>query len=193
MRSPKLALLVALALAPLFPVASPITVPFSVTATTGPLSGTTANGTFTFDSSSIPASLPGENDSVGLFTDLSFTWNGINYDETTANTGHLEFDAAGNLIGAVFGNDCASPPLVAGSCAVVFGLEEWYFALQPLHPDPGFAQSFFYSVQGDGFGDGTETLGQTGGGGAPEPTTLALLGIGLASIAFSRRGRLHTA
>lgn len=77
MQRSKLALLAALALIPLSTLATPITVDFSVTATTGPLSGTTANGTLTFDSSTIPGSLPGAVDATGLLTDLNFTWNGI--------------------------------------------------------------------------------------------------------------------
>jgi hypothetical protein len=73
--------------------ASPITFSFSVTATSGPLDGITENGTFTYDSSSI---IPGgANDNVGLLTDLNFTWNGITYNQTTANTGFLAFDSSG--------------------------------------------------------------------------------------------------
>jgi len=29
---------------------------------------------------------------ANLFTDFAFSWNGIVYDETTANTGKLTFD-----------------------------------------------------------------------------------------------------
>jgi hypothetical protein len=44
----------------------------SVTATSGPLSGTTATGTFSYDTSSIV--LGGRNDHTGLLTALNFTW-----------------------------------------------------------------------------------------------------------------------
>ena len=62
--------------------ASPVTYSFSVTATTGTLSGTTALGTFTYDTSSI---VPGGGfkDGTVLLTDLAFTWHGIAYNETT--------------------------------------------------------------------------------------------------------------
>jgi hypothetical protein len=72
--------------------ASLITYDFTVTATSGPLEGAVAHGTFSYDSSSI---VPGNfNVATGLLTSLSFSWNGVAYTQATANTGFLGFDAS---------------------------------------------------------------------------------------------------
>jgi len=52
---------------------------------------------------------------------LNFTRNGIAYDQTTANTGALSFDASGNLTDISFGNNCG-----AGSCEVKGSTNEWF-------------------------------------------------------------------
>ena len=85
--------------------AAPSAYQFTVTGVTGPLAGVTSVGTFVFD----PAIAPEGGDFVsvaGLFTDLTFSWDGVAYDETTANTGTLGFEADGTLIYALFGTDC---------------------------------------------------------------------------------------
>jgi hypothetical protein len=140
--------------------ASPITYNFTATATSGPLSGTVEHGTFSYDSSSI---IPGGiNAAAGLLTSLSFSWNGISYDQTTANTGDLHFDAAGHLTQALFGTDCSA----AGNCQLVDGDNSWF----------GITGGFFtYSVP-DGLGGGSLTAVLAVS--TPEPTTLALLGLG---------------
>src|SRR5688500_20191625 len=71
---------------------------------TGPLAGVTVSGFFSFDDSLVPAG-GGDVNEAGLLSDLEFTWNGISYDETTANTGSLTFDATGALTSGVFGSD----------------------------------------------------------------------------------------
>jgi hypothetical protein len=109
--------------------ASSITFSFSVTATSGPLDGVTENGTFTYDSSSI---IPGGlNDDTGLLTGLNFTWNGITYNQTTANTGSLEFDSSGNLTQAFFGNNC-----IASDCIVNRDTNEWFYLRNPVKLQP---------------------------------------------------------
>jgi hypothetical protein len=105
--------------------ASPITYAFSVTATSGPLNGTTASGTFTYDTSSIV--LGGTNNATGLLTDLDFTWNGIAYTETTANTGFLAFDTTGTLTDYIFGSTCGP-----GICITSLGQEHWNAGLPAL-------------------------------------------------------------
>ena len=105
--------------------AVPISYTFQVTATSGSLSGTSASGTFTFDSSVIPQVPPqgvGQLLQTGLLTDLDFVWNGIAYTELTANTGLLAFDEVGDLIGFVVGVNAG-----AGNCVVTLGQENWCF------------------------------------------------------------------
>ncbi len=83
--------------------AMPVSYVFRVTATTGPLAGVSARGTFTFDNSIIPSG-GGTLDQINLLSYLNFTWHGIFYDQTTANTGGLAFDESGNLSSFGFGN-----------------------------------------------------------------------------------------
>jgi hypothetical protein len=154
--------------------ASPVNYTFSVTATSGPLAGTTAPGTFSYDTSSIVPG--GTNANTGLLTALNFTWDGITYNQTTANTGFLEFDATGALNQDLFGNHC-----VAGSCSDLPGFEQWSVSFSiPL----GFA----YFVAGDsgGFGTVTQSLATA----VSEPSAVALLATGLALLALAGvRGR----
>jgi len=149
--------------------AFPITYNFTVIATSGPLSGTVEHGTFSYDSSSI---IPGGiNDAAGLLTSLSFSWNGISYDQTTANTGDLRFDANGHLTEALFGTDCSA----GGNCQLVDGNDSWF----------GITGSFFtYSVP-DGLGGGG-SFTAVAAVSTPEPTTLALLGLGSVLVGIMR-------
>jgi hypothetical protein len=146
--------------------ATPINYSFTVTANSGPLSGDTATGTFSYDSSSIVPG--GANGSVGLLTSLNFTWNGITYDQTTANTGFLRFDSAGNLTVVSFGNDCA-----IFTCGASPNTNDWFVS----NPD------FVYATPTGGpanFG-GTATLSLIPTV-VPEPSSLALLGVGAAGV-----------
>jgi hypothetical protein len=43
---------------------------------------------------------------AGLFTNLAFAWDGVNYNATMANTGTLGFGTDGSLIFALFGTNC---------------------------------------------------------------------------------------
>jgi PEP-CTERM motif len=161
------------AVAPAIPAveASPITYNFSVTATSGPLDGTTASGTFSYDSSSIVPG-GGYNLNTGLLTALNFTWDGIFYNETTANTGFLLFDATGTLTNALFGNNCG-----ASGCNVRIHHEEWYF------------ESLFFGYSGDaGVFIGTSTVSLAG---VPEPSTLVLLSAGLGGLGLAVLRRRH--
>src|SRR5262249_16349568 len=102
----------------------PVTYDFTVTATNGPLSGTVADGSFTFNGSLAPSG-GGALTEPGLFSSLSFTWDGVTYDASAANTGDLVFNASGGLIFAEFGNDCSSAPCSAVSMP---GSKDWLVA-----------------------------------------------------------------
>src|SRR5262245_10559299 len=81
-----------------------ITFQFDVVATSGPLAGERATGTFAIDSSIIP---PGGGKIVDLsFIDVAFTWDGIQYTAANTHTGSLTFDSAGNLVAWDFGTAC---------------------------------------------------------------------------------------
>jgi len=148
--------------------ATPITYAFTVTATTGPLAGSISSGTFTYDSSAI---VPGGfNAGTGLFSALDFTWHGIHYDQTTANTGELTWDASGNLLLWLFGTNCHS-----ASCDLFApGSEGWNIA--------GF-NNFNYNAGTAGGGIGTVTRSQV----TPEPSSFALAIFGLGGLAWVRR------
>lgn len=148
--------------------AAPTTYDFKVTATTGPLAGASATGSFTFDSASIT---PGaSNPASDLLADLSFTFGGVSYTEATANTGTLTFNLDGSLQSARFGSDC-----FMGGCGI------------PLN-EVGFIVSgagFSYS-NGSALGFGT-TLTTPAPVAVPEPASALLLGVGLLALATVRR------
>ena len=85
--------------------AAPSAYEFTVTGSDGPLAGVTSVGTFVFDPTIAPEG-GGFVEIAGLFTHLAFSWDGVDYNETTANTGTLGFDADGTVIYALFGTDC---------------------------------------------------------------------------------------
>src|SRR5262245_3086157 len=76
-------------------VASPIRYRLSFAPDTVPIQGA-FSGPFSFDDSIIPAG-GGQVIATDLLTGLSFQWNGVAYDETTAFSHWLEFDPAGAL------------------------------------------------------------------------------------------------
>jgi hypothetical protein len=151
--------------------AFPITFSFSVTATSGPLDGITENGTFTYDSSSI---IPGGiNDNTGLLTGLNFTWNGITYNQTTANTSFLLFNSSGDLTKALFGPNC-----MPSMCSIDADTNEWaLFATPGETTTPPFG--FIYATPSTGGSEGTVTTALSP---IPEPSALALVGVGVAGL-----------
>lgn len=144
--------------------ATPVNYDFSVSVSNGPLHGTTANGTFSYDDSSIV--LGGVNNALDLFTALDFTLNGTTYDAGSANTGQLRFDAAGNLISFIFGTHCT-----AGQCKLATGAGSFLVS----------STAFAYFVRRPQLGAGTGTTSYspvTPSVSVPEPGTLSLFGLG---------------
>lgn len=149
-----------------------LTYDFSVTATSGPLTGTSANGLFSFDDAVVPAGT--NHHATGLLTALDFTWHGIQYTSATANTGAIDRAANGDLTFVMFGNNC-----FPGTCAVSANAEQWVFRGGQLND---FAYSDTTAI---GFGTSTVSLHVAS---VPEPSTFALFGLGLTGLIF-RRGK----
>jgi hypothetical protein len=145
---------------------------FRVDATSGLLSGDTASGTFAFDSGTIPSG-GGTVGGTNLLTALSFRWDGITYDASTANTGWLTFNSKGHLTFFTFGDDC-----IALACTVNSPSTDWLAS-------PG-AVGFVYSDGGPfGFGKVSYSLVTS----VPEPATAALFGLALILGILSLRMR----
>ena len=171
-----------LVVAPSTAVATPVHWAFEVQATGGPLAGAVADGTFTYDSSIIPSG-GGNVNQAGLLTQLDFTWNGIHYDETTANTGFLGFSATGELDTAGFGTNCT-----AGLCSIIpTGQDVWDVTWNSS------ASIFFYiTPPSEEVFAGNLTVRMTSS--IPEPGTLwlvvsVLIGLGLDRSGWVRRSR----
>lgn len=149
-----LLLLLALSFPAVNAIAAPAAYKFTVTGNSGPLAGVTSVGTFAFD----PAVAPDGGGSVGiagLFTNLSFSWDGVDYDEGTANTGTLGFEADGTVYYALFGTSCG--PSGYG-CGVGDGSSphEWSFNID-LESGAGAFYYFSPADPSDVF-DGTVSL-----------------------------------
>jgi hypothetical protein len=147
--------------------ATPLAYDFSVTITTGPLTGDVYDGSFAFDASAIT---PGAfNPATGLLTELSFTFDGVTYNSLTANTGALEFGPSSALTFFIFGTSCD-----AGGCGVSSVTSEW--SAQP--GVDGFVYGYGYYA-GVGLGDVSFAA-------IPEPSSWSLLGLGLMALAGLR-------
>lgn len=156
--------------------ASPISYQFAASANTGPLTGVTSVGTFSFDSSIVPAS-GGVVDDANLFSQLSFTWGGMTFSAATANTGELQFNSSGIVVGALFGTSCGPSGF---GCGVTAGTHDWEFFLNPAPGNRGFD----YAIPADPLNTFFQLGGVTLTGPLPVPTpgTLPLLSAALGAL-----------
>ncbi len=149
--------------------ATPVNYDFSVRVISNP--ALSANGTFSYDSTSIIAG--GTNSAIGLLTALDFTFNGITYNANTANTGFLSFDADGNLSNILFGTNCNT-------------------RLCSLPGNSWFARSGNFTYDRRGTGRLTFSLAPVPVS-VPEPSALGLFGLGALMIGLlvgARRRRV---
>jgi hypothetical protein len=150
--------------------ATPLTYDFTVTG-----GAVTSSGSFTFDSSIIPAG-GGYINHTKLFSTLSFTWQGNSYNQTTANTAQLGFNSSGALVGALFGTNCG-----AGGCGIHVRTSEWWVSWFPRTNDFAYALT---TVGGTYEGTASITEAQPS---VPEPGTLGLFGLELGALILIRR------
>ncbi len=158
--------------------ASPVTRMFEFSSVSGPLLFGPKIGTFTYDDSVTPAG-GGYVFAAGLFSSLSVGFDGFTFDQTSANSGWLEFDPSGGLLEALFGNRC-----IGGGCSVAGGETNWWIRAGV----PGTTNDFTYS----GFEGATDVYSSVNNrllplATVPAPGTFALLGLALTGLALVRR------
>jgi len=162
-----------LAFLPSVALAGLISFNFEFSSSSGPIIFTDSVGSFQYDDSIVPVG-GGKLNQANLLTDLSVSFGGYSYDETTANTGWLDFFANGSFKEAFFGNNCSG-----GTCALESGKDNWWIRVGT----PGTENIFSYI----GY-DPEHTQASTTSENmlivtpVPEPGALVLLLIGLGAL-----------
>jgi hypothetical protein len=186
MRKTILAGILVLALGPLTAQAGLMRVNFTVTATDGPLSGQSSTGFFTYDSSIAPPGGGFVTDPA--LTELSFLWDGILYDETSATWTQGSFDSSGAVTDFALctnnrdtmGSGCSSGGIASGGWTL--GTNSFQFTRAPQGPTPGIPCDYGGTNPVNCFqGSVTWELA------VPAPATLALLGLGLLGVGYRCR------
>jgi len=172
-----MALVVAAALlGPIYANAAIVTYDFTVTGTSGPDTGDVASGTLSFDNS-ILSGPSGFIDGPQL-SQFNFSWDGVNYNQSTANTGELSTYPAGYLSSLLICGSFSSPtcPMTAGTHNFSLSLGIDYTASGTVYSgtfeyaSPSSTQNFF---------DGTVVWGPAP---VPLPATIWLMLGGLGAF-----------
>jgi len=161
---------------------------FTVTGTSGPLTGEMSTGSFSYEATQFSERV------LGLaLTAFDFAWHGINYGLSEVSflasawvDGAGRLDISPGMVSTFFGNRCGP-----GACGVSIGFESWNVEFG--FPDAyGFENNSIlrYAFPGmDGVQNGTATLTLKSVTSVPEPGTLALLLVGLLGLVTVRRTR----
>lgn len=142
-----------------------------------------SSGSFSFDSSLIPSTLPGTvfNSVNGLdATSLNFTWAGHTYSTADADLYALSFDSSGKVTGWALGGS------VNGLTGILPSVNDFRMnAAGWIYTYPGSAEIWGLGLPGSSL----EVTWTVDYGQAPEPGSLALVAPALLALGLIRRRR----